>query len=121
MESSGRLIVERQGCVAIARIRDRLPNDTAVGQIREGLERLLLDLTVKHVVIDFSEVEFFEANLRGQLVLLRSKLQARGGRLGLCGLSPCMREHPTMVQFGQLMAIGDRLEDALGRLGDDRP
>ncbi len=121
MNPPDRLVVEHHGCVAVARIRDARPDQSAVVQIHEELARLLLDHEVNHVVIDFSGVVFFEANLRGELIRLWRALQARGGKLALCGLSTVDREHPTMVQFGRIMEISDHLEDALIRIQGGPP
>jgi anti-anti-sigma factor len=107
-----RMTVEWDSDVAVARLRDRSPGDEEVTALRAEFRRLLALPECQHVVIDFRDVEFFEANLRGVLVWLYRELLRRGGRLALCGLSPCMQQHPTIVQFASFMTIVDRVEDA---------
>lgn len=111
-----RMAVEWVGDVAVALLRDRSPRDEDVVVLRAEFRRLLALPPCQHVVIDFRDVEFFEANLRGVLVWLYRELQQRDSRLALCGLPPCMREHPTIEQFASFLTIADRLEDALAAL-----
>lgn len=100
--------------VAIARLRDRWPDDEGVRQIREELRNLLADDSIRHVVLNFEGVEFFEANLRGVLVLTARELAERDGRLVLCSLPRDMRDHPSIVAFGQkLMTIVEGQDDAI--------
>ena len=116
MQNLVRMRVEWVGGVAIARLRDREPRDEDVTALRAEFRQLLALPACRHVAIDFQDVEFFEANLRGVLVWLYRGLQDRGGRLALCGLPPSMRQHPTIEQFGSFMTIVDRREDALTAL-----
>src|SRR4051812_4938807 len=100
--------------VAIARLRDRWPDDDGVQQIREELRNLLADDSIRHVVLNFEGVDFFDANLRGVLVLTSRELAKRDGRLVLCTLPRAMRDHPSIVAFGQkLMTIVEAQDDAV--------
>src|SRR5262245_66528495 len=117
MQDLVRMTVEWMGTVAVARLRDREPGVEEVMALRAEFRRLLALPACRHVAIDFRDVEFFEANLRGVLVWLYRELRDRGGRLALCGLPACMRQHPTIEQFGSFMLVADRREDALALLG----
>jgi anti-anti-sigma regulatory factor len=106
--------------VAVARLCDRWPDDESVGLVHEELRNLLSDDSVRHVVIDFEGTEFFEANLRGVLVRTACELAKRDGRLVLCSLPRAMRDHPTIVMFGQeLMTIVEGQDDAIRLLNAD--
>src|SRR5262245_19630119 len=95
--------VEWIGDVAVAQLHDREPRDEEVTALRAEGRRLLALPACQYVAIDFRDVESFEANLRGVLVWVYRELRDRGGRLALCGLPPCMRQHPTIEQFGTFM------------------
>ena len=107
--------VEHNGSITVATILDRSPWCDDVQALRQELDRLLNDPDFKYVALDFKNVDFFEADLRGQLVWLHRQLTSRGGRLAVCDLG-MMKEHPTLVSFAEVMIITDSLDEALAAL-----
>jgi anti-anti-sigma factor len=99
---------------AIARLRDRWPDHAAVQKIRKELRHLLADDSIRNVVLDFEEVEYFDANVLALLVTTSRELARRGGRLVLCSLPRVMRGHSSIMVFGQrLMTIVEGQDDAI--------
>ncbi|MGE3819927.1 MAG: STAS domain-containing protein [Isosphaeraceae bacterium] len=106
--------------VAIARIRDRWPDFKDVQRIHEALRDLLAGESIRHVVLNFEAVEFFDADLRGVLLWTARELAKRDGRLALCSLPMCMRDHPTIVTFGHnFMTIVEGEDDAVRLLSSE--
>ena len=117
----GRLECQFFDHVAIVRLRDRYPDNDGVQQLREELRNLLADDAIRHVVLNFEGVDFFDANLRAVLVLTSRELAKRNGRLLLCSMPRAMRDHPSIVAFGQkLMTIVEGQDDAMRLLGRPR-
>ena len=84
-------------------------------QIGEELCQLATD-SAANLIIDFSSVAYFEANMRGQLVRVSKTLNSRGGRLAVCHLPPGMKEQFATNHFDRLMLLAETLEEALHAL-----
>ena len=86
-----RLVVQERGMATVTQLKHFSPHDVdAVLQIGEELCQLATD-SAANLIIDFSSVAYFEANMRGQLVRVSKTLNSRGGRLAVCHLPPGMK------------------------------
>ncbi len=122
MDRSGiqfaRLVVDQRGQVAVARLLDRRPCADEVAEIGGDFRRLVAS-GVTSIVIDFGAVEFFNADLRAQLVKLCRVLPPRSG-LAVCSLNEDMREQLLRVGFQQIMTIAPTVEEAVEALNGER-
>jgi anti-anti-sigma regulatory factor len=106
---------ETRGRVILGILSVRWPTEANVDALGEAFREVLARPGPQLVALDFSRVEFFEANLRGKLISLHKKLTDRGGRLALCCLGT-MATHPTMLMFATLMPICGTPDEALQAL-----
>lgn len=104
--------VTTPGGVAVGTLFDRFVREAEFEQVRAAFRDLLADPAVQFVVLDFFRVEFFEANLRGQMVWLSKKLNERGGRLAVCRLGH-MVEQMRMSRLDKLILLFDDLDAAV--------
>jgi anti-sigma B factor antagonist len=65
------------------------------------------------LVVDLSHIEFFGSSFIEVLYRVWSRLQARGGRFALCGLSPYCREVIEVTNLNTLWTLYDSLDEAV--------
>ncbi len=70
------------------------------------------------LVLDFSDVRFFSSAAINKLIVMEKRLRARGGRLGLCRLSPTVRDLFGFTHLDELFGIHETEEQALAALKD---
>jgi anti-sigma B factor antagonist len=85
--------VEQVGPLTVVRFSDvGFPEDEAVAEVRERLFDLVDREGRRQFLLRFGGVRGLGSRLLGQLVALHHKLQAVGGRLVLCEVSPSLYE-----------------------------
>lgn len=100
--------------------------------VRFGEHRILDELTVKkiadelyavadrsdchHLVVDFSSVVGLSSVMLGKLLMLRKKLDAKGGKLILCDVGPEVQEVLAGTKLNQILEMKDSEADALTAL-----
>jgi anti-anti-sigma factor len=107
------LEVEDQGDVAVVRLKSRrLDNED---QIRAVFQHLtgLVDAGRPNLVLNFDKVEFMASVAIGKLVMLNRKVQAAGGRLALCHLSPATDETLEIMHLKDIVQTYDSEQEAL--------
>lgn len=67
------------------------------------------------LLLDFAEIEFLSSAALGVLVALKKKVDAAGGRLKLCRLSPDLLEMFRLTRIADLFVIHQDEREALAR------
>lgn len=112
-----RISIEIRDPVVIVRLLDFDPYDVdAVLEIGAEFRRLA-ESGATAVVVDFGPIQYFEANLRGMLVMLRRWLLLNGGRLAICSPHRNVRELLVSIHFDKLMHIVPTVEAAIAAFG----
>jgi anti-anti-sigma factor len=108
------LAVEQTGPVIVVRFaRAGILEDEAVALVRETLFDLVDRRGRRLVVLNFGRAVGLTSRMLGQVVALHKKLQASGGRLVLCGVSPFLHEVFETAELPGALCIWDGEEEAL--------
>jgi anti-sigma B factor antagonist len=85
-----RIDVVESGAARVVRFQDRMVfDDRTVREVSEQINASLPnDGSPLYVVLDFTGVDLISSSLLGKLILLQRRIDATGGRLRLCELSP---------------------------------
>ena len=75
--------------------------------------------TVKNVILDFTESDYFGSTALGLFVKLWKLVRSRDGRMAMCGLSPHEKEVLAATRLDTLWDVCDSREQALGHLHAD--
>ncbi len=107
---------EKQGEIFILTISDHL--DTASSTVLES--RLLgsIDQGERRVLVDCAPLDYVNSAGLKVFLLAAKKLEALGGRLILCGLTPSVLMIFEMIGFTRIMKILPSRADGLRALGD---
>jgi anti-sigma B factor antagonist len=101
--------VELQGGITVVRFDDiQIGPDT-----REPLYGLVENDGHTRVVLDFSDIWALSSLALGILASFQHKVEARGGRLKLCGLNPNLKQLFRMTKLEQIFDIHKTAEEAL--------
>jgi anti-sigma B factor antagonist len=65
------------------------------------------------LLLDFRDVQFLSSKALAMLISLRRKVDAAGGRLRLCGLSPDLLELLRLTQADDLFEVFDARQDGI--------
>jgi anti-sigma B factor antagonist len=79
----------------------------------EVLALLRQDETIKSVVLDLHRMDYCGSTALGLFVTLRRRVESRGGRMALCGLSEHGREILEVARLGQLWPVFSTRQEAL--------
>lgn len=85
-----------------------------------GLLAMLADAAVRHVVVDFREVDYFGSAMLETMLTLWRQARGRGGRLAVCHLSNAARELLATVKFDTLWPIAADRDEALRAVRDGK-
>jgi anti-anti-sigma factor len=77
----------------------------------------LNQLSVKQVVLDFHETDYFGSTAVGFFLRLWKQLRGRGGRLAFCNVSEHERDILQVTGFDRLWPICASREEALQAVG----
>jgi anti-anti-sigma factor len=94
-----------------------LPEDEVVAEVRERLFDLVDREGRRQFVLRFGKVSGLASRILGQLVALHHKLQAVGGRLVLCDVSPSLYEFFEAAKLPGVLCIRDGEDEALRAVG----
>jgi anti-sigma B factor antagonist len=97
-------------------------SDIQIGpDARELLYGLVENEGHRFVVLDLSEVWALSSLGLGILANFQQRIEARGGRLRLCGLNPNLKQIFRMTKLDQIFDIHDTPENALRGLARPEP
>jgi anti-anti-sigma factor len=110
--------VQRVGAVTVVRFRHvSMLEDAVVAEARACLFDLVEGQGRRLVVLNFGRVTSLASRMLGQLVALHHKLEAAGGRLVLCEVSPFLYEVFEAAKLPGLLCVRGGEEEALAALG----
>lgn len=72
----------------------------------------IIDKRAEKVVFDLSSVNVMNSSGLGVLILARDKLEKKGGKIAVCGLSPLMEDIFTRMQFKSFFTVTENIEQA---------
>jgi anti-sigma B factor antagonist len=105
------------GDVTVVRFaRTSILEDEAVAAVRERLFDLVDNQGRRLFVLNFRMVTGLASRMLGQLVALHKKLQAVGGRLVLCEVSPFLHEFFETAKLPGLLCIRGGEQEAVEAL-----
>jgi len=118
MAVESRVTVHNIKHVTVVNFRDSSMLDMA---LIEDIGRMLYPLVDRqdrrHMVLDFSEVEFMSSSTLGVLLTLRQKLMKVGGRAAICGLRPELRRVFKIAAIEKMFDFYRNEEEALNSFG----
>lgn len=88
-----------------------LAEDSVLKEFEELQEELHAS-GLKAVIVDFHQVSYFGSSLLEALRILWKDVQAVGGQMVLCNLSPVGREIIELAKFDHVWPIAESLDDA---------
>jgi anti-sigma B factor antagonist len=98
--------VEQVGPLTVVQFGDvGFPEDEAVAEVRERLFDLVDRVGRRQFLLRFGKVKGLASRMLGQLVALHKKLDAVGGRLVLCEVSPSLYEFFAKATLPGLLCI----------------
>jgi anti-sigma B factor antagonist len=102
--------LEPRGAVTVVRFVDNQLSPSA----REPLFALPEDPERRKLLLDLQGIDTLSTHSLGILANFQRKLDALGGQLKFCNLSPDMKQLFRMTKFDQIFEIYDNPEHALG-------
>jgi anti-anti-sigma factor len=81
-----------QGVLVLTALEPQLQGDRQITAFRRELDEAVAQSGAKHVVLDLRNVKALSSAAFRPLLSLRHTLEARGGRLALCHLTPVVAE-----------------------------
>ena len=100
---------ETKGNVLLIRLKADLDHHTAVA-IRETADTLLARSGAKHILFDFTGVEFMDSSGIGMLIGRSRTMGFRKGRVWATGMSNRIRRLFDAAGLGQLIAVKEELD-----------
>ena len=109
-----RLEVEHIGDVAVVNFKDKkILDEQAIQTIGEQLFNLVDTDGCKKLLLNFQNVEYLSSAALGKLITLNKKIQAVGGRLVLCEISPQIYEVFEITKLDKFFTIQKEEQAAL--------
>jgi len=107
-----RLFVEIVDDVAVVVLGDRVIGDSGVvDEIRDGLKQLNA-MGYDRIILNFVNVQLLASELLCVLLGVQRRVEARGGKLVLCGLRPTPRECLRITALDHFFSICEDEGDA---------
>lgn len=105
---------EKRGEIFVVIVHTRrLKELELVTALAKGIERLLEEQDARHILLDFTEVEFMPSSMLGRLLQLRQEVAAKQGTFGLVGLSSAIRQVLATTRLDRFFEIYPSVEKAL--------
>jgi anti-sigma B factor antagonist len=110
----GCLQIEHVDHLTIVRFVDRPTlSGTTAEAVSDELGRLVDREGRFRLILNFGKVESLTSLMLGKLIALNKKVQAAGGRLAVCNLSPDLQELFEITRLSEYLAIYADERDAL--------
>jgi len=101
-----RLEIEEVGEVTVVNFIDKkILDEQNIQIIGEQLFELVDNQGKKKILLNFSNVEFLSSAALGKLITLNKKVQAAGGRLGMCKITKEILEVFQITRLDKLFKI----------------
>lgn len=110
---------EDVGEVTILRLTvSKLLDDSEILTLFNGIVCLMEEQGRRQLVLNLCRAEPLASMVVGKLVMLNRRMQARGGRLTLCGLGPRTAEILSAMQLAPLFRIYEDEQQARRSFGE---
>ena len=108
------LNIARHDDVAVVTFRtSRILDQSNVQQLGEEFDSLITKFAMKKIVLNFENIHYMSSAVMGKLVSLHKQLEAGGGQMRLCCISPSIYEIFKIMRFHKLFAITDSEDKAV--------
>jgi anti-sigma B factor antagonist len=94
-------------------MHDKLFEETLVDNIANQLYRLIDQNSGARLVLDLSNVVMVCSSMLGKLITVNKKVNATGGSLCLCGVTPHVYEILAVTKLNRLLSICDTPQQAV--------
>jgi anti-sigma B factor antagonist len=110
--------VSKRGNVTVIRFGvHRILNDAAIDVIGDELYGVAERPDCRKLLLDFTGVDRLSSVMLGKLLMIKKKMQSKGGKLTLCDISPEIREVFKTTNLDQILDIRENEVDGLKALG----
>ena len=103
---------QERGITVVTFIERKILEAAHILELGEELLQLAEKDENKHLLLDFSSVEFLSSAALNKLIILDKKVKGKTGKLKLCNLMPEIREVFVITRLNQLFDIVDTREKA---------
>lgn len=103
--------------VVVTFLVERMLDETVIQEIGDELFDLVENKGRKHLILNFTNVKYLSSAALGKLITLNKKIQATGGRLVLCSISPEIYEVFKITQLNKFFEIEKDDLSALRQVG----
>jgi len=105
---------EKRGEVLVVFVHTRRFKELKmVVALAKSIEGLVAEQDARHILLDFTEVEFMPSSMLGRLLQLRQEVAAKQGNIGLVGLSSAIRQVLATTKLDRFFEIYPSVEKAL--------
>lgn len=110
--------VRKRGNVTVVRFGDhRILNEAAIEVIGGELYGVADQPDCRKLLLDFTGVERLASEMLGKLLMVKRKIEMKGGKLKLCGLDPEILEVFKTTNLDQILDIRENEVDGLKAFG----
>jgi anti-sigma B factor antagonist len=104
---------QENGITVVTFIERKILEAAHILELGEELLQLAEKDENKHLLLDFSSVEFLSSAALNKLIILDKKVKSKSGQLKLCNMMPEIREVFVITRLNQLFEIVDTREKAM--------
>jgi anti-anti-sigma factor len=105
--------------VTVVRVKPpQLWDDETTQEIFHHIYSLVDDFKRIKLILDLAAVGHMASMALGKLIMLNRKVQAAGGRLALCGLTPVVAQVLEITHLNELFSIYPTRQEALHSFGE---
>ena len=104
---------QENGITVVTFIERKILEAAHILELGEELLQLAEKDENKHLLLDFSSVEFLSSAALNKLIILDKKVKSKSGQLKLCNMMPEIREVFVITRLNQLFDIVDTREQAM--------
>ena len=104
---------QENGITVVTFVERKILEAAHILELGEELLQLAEKDENKHLLLDFSSVEFLSSAALNKLIILDKKVKSKSGQLKLCNMMPEIREVFVITRLNQLFDIVDTREKAM--------
>ncbi len=108
------LAVWKERDVMVVRFGEhRILDELTVNKLSEELYQVAERPDCRKLLLNFASVEHLTTLMLGKLMMLRRKMEAKGGRFALCDLEPRVREVVATTNLDKIVTIYESEGEAI--------
>ena len=114
LESKPRILLTRQGDVAVIELVDRkILDEVTILEIGDQLNALVAETDTPCMVLDFINVAHLSSSALGMLIVLHKRVREKNGQLRLCNIQPTIHEIFVITRLSEIFDIAESRTAAL--------